>query len=388
MPDFSNLLILMVVVWTAGKIFRYFKLPVVFGELLGGLIVGPALLGIVNPESETLKILAELGVFFLMLHAGLETDHKQLFKTSKQSFLIALSGMAVPFFGGYYVSTLFGQNLITSLFIGMGLSISAIPVAVRLLRDCGLNGTRLANLALGAAVIDDIMAIIIFSVIISLAETGSIALIPLAWLVIKILLFFGIVIIGGVKVSPYLNKVIYFGNKAFTLTLIIALVMGLIAEYIGLHIIVGAFLAGLFVREEVIDKHAFKKIEDRIYGLSYSFLGPIFFASVAFNIDFTAVTTVPLFFVVIIITAMAGKIIGGGGMAYLLKTKPMEALAIGLAMNNRCAVELIIASIGLQMGIIDQNIFSILVMMVLITTLTSILLMTPVANAIKRSRQI
>lgn len=358
-------------------------LPVVFGELVGGILVGPALLGIVEPNNEVIKVMAEFGIFFLMLHAGLETDHEELFKSSKKSLWVALGGMILPFIGGFYVSRWFGQTIEASLFIAMGLSISAIALAARLFKDCKIQNSETAHLTLGAAVIDDIMALILFSVVLNLAEAGSFQLIPLLILLTKVTLFFGITIIGGMKISKFMNRIIYFGNKGFTLTLIIALLMGLIAEAIGLHMIIGAFLAGLFMREEVLDKKVFEKIEDRIYGMSYGFFGPIFFASLAFHLDFTAFKTAPWFLISIILVATLGKIIGSGGAALLLKMKKAESLVIGLAMNNRGAVELIIASVGLEAGIIDSTVFSILVLMAFTTTIFSILATPPVVKRMK-----
>ncbi len=386
MVDFSSLLILMVVIWTAGKFFRIFKLPVIFGELIGGILVGPAILGLVQADSELIKIIAEFGIFFLMLHAGLETNPDQLFKSSKKSFLIALGGVLLPFAGGYWVSTLFGYPPASAFFVGMGISISAIAISARLFKDAHMLNSTVAHLSLGAAIIDDIIALILFSVAISIAQTGAVELVPLLIIIAKVIAFFTVVIYGGQKISPFMNRVIYFGNKGFTLTLIIALLMGLIAEAIGLHMIIGAFLAGLFMREEVIDNRVFDKIEDRVYGLSYGFFGPIFFASLAFHLDLTSFKTAPLFLAAILIIAILGKIIGCGGVARLLKVKPLESLAIGLAMNNRGAVELIVASIGLQMGIIDKTIFSVLIAMAFFTTVFSIITMHPVSKRIRDSK--
>jgi len=374
----------MIVIWTAGRIFQYIKLPVVFGELLGGLLVGPMVLGLVNPDSEAIKVIAELGIFFLMLHTGLETDPDELLKSSKKALFIALGGALLPFLGGYYVAILFGQTTISALFIGIGLSLSAIALATRLFKDFGILNTKVAHLTLGAAVINDILGLILFSIVLNLSEKGVVEFIPLIIMLGKIILFFGITIYGGSKLAPLMNRIIYFGNKGFTLTLIIALLMGLIAEAIGLHVIIGAFLAGLFIREEVIDKRVFNKIEDRVYGLSYGFFGPIFFASLAFHIDLTSFTTAPFFLMAILGVAIGGKIIGSGTIAYLLKIKPLESLAIGLSMNNRGAVELIIASIGLSKGIIDKNIFSILVIMAFSTTVFSMLTMMPIAKRLKQ----
>lgn len=383
---FSDLLILMVVIWTAGKVFRALKLPVVFGELLGGIIVGPLLLNIIDPGSDVIRILAELGIFFLMLHTGLETNPDDLLKSSKKSFFIALGGVILPMLGGYYVSRAFGMSVETAFFIGMGISISSIAITARIFKDCRLLKTSMAHVTLGAAVGDDIMALVLFSVALNLAETGSIELIPLLILVAKILAFFAIVILGGMKISPYLNRWIKFKNKGFTLTLIIALTMGWIAESIGLHMVIGAFLAGLFIREEVIDEITFKKIEDRVYGLSYGFFGPIFFASLAFHLDFTAFKTAPVFFLAIVAVAILGKLIGSGLPAKWLKMGNVESLIVGLSMNNRGAVELIIASIGLQQGIIDANVFSILVMMAFITTIISIVTVPMAAKRLPAHR--
>lgn len=370
MEDFRTILVLMVVVWVMGKLFRAIKLPVIFGELVGGIIVGPLLLGLINPDSHTIILLAELGVFFLMLHSGLETDPKELLKSSKKSIPIAIMGILLPFFGGYFVSMAFGRSLNESLFIAMGLSITAIAISARLFKDYKLSKTKTAHITLGAALIDDIFALMMFSVVLNIVETGSVAFMSILIMVVKVSLFFGIVIFGGFKIQKYIGK--FLESKGFTFTLIAALVLGLIAESIGLHMIIGAFLAGLFIREEVVDPKIFKKIEDRIYGLSYSFLGPIFFASLAFHLDFTAFSEAPLFLAAILIVAVLGKVIGSGGAAYLQKINLKSSLIIGLAMNNRGAVELIIASIGLNLGIIGADTFSILVLMAFVTTLFSI----------------
>ncbi|QQR83950.1 cation:proton antiporter [Candidatus Peregrinibacteria bacterium] len=280
-------------------------------------------------------------------------------------------------------SAFFGQTIEASLFIAMGLSISAIALAARLFKDCGIQNTKVAHLTLGAAVIDDILALVIFSLVLNLAETGSIELATLLFLLVKVVLFFTLVIIGGTKSAKHLNRLIYFGNKGFTVTLIIALMMGLIAEAIGLHMIMGAFMAGLFIKEEVLDQRVFEKIEDRIYGLAYGFFGPIFFASLAFSLDFTAIKTAPWFLVSIIAVAIAGKVIGAGGTARMIGFKSIESWVIGLAMNNRGAVELIIASIGLEKGIIDETVFSILVLMAFGTTLFSVVSTPPLAKRMK-----
>ena len=190
--------------------------------------------------------------------------------------------------------------------------------------------------------------------------------------------FFAAVIWLGLKTTEYWRKV--FTRKCFTFALIVALTLGLVAERIGLHAIIGAFLAGLFIREEIVARKVFHKIEDRIYGLSYSFLEPIFFASLAFHLDFTSVKNAPWLLVVVLVAAILGKILGAGGAALAQGVPFTKSVLRGFAMNSRGDVELIIASVGLKEGIIDENVFSVLVIMAFTTTLVSIFAMKPLAQ--------
>jgi Kef-type K+ transport system membrane component KefB len=163
----------------------------------------------------------------------------------------------------------------------------------------------------------------------------------------------------------------FMKKKGFTFSLIVALILGLLAEAIGLHMIIGAFLAGLFIREEILDEETFNKIEDRVYGLSYSFLGPIFFTSLAFHLDFSAIQSYSLLGILVFL-ALAGKFLGASGTARLQGFSIKDALMIGLCMNSRGAVDLIIASVGFEKGVIDQSLFSALVAVPFITTAIAI----------------
>jgi Kef-type K+ transport system membrane component KefB len=380
MSGFHNLLILMVVIWTAGMLFRKIGFPEVFGELAGGIIVGPAMLGWVDGDSEVIKILSELGIFFLMLHAGLKTEPRELKAASKGSLLVALGGIILPFILGWLAGEMFGLPLKTSLFIGLGLSISAIPLGVRLIKDCGLEGTRLANVTIGAAIIDDIAALIGFSVLVGFLEHGAFDPAHLLIVIAKVVAFFAALMFVGIKSGPYLKKIYVPGNRSFTITLIAALAIGLAAEAIGLHMIIGAFFAGLFIRGEVIEKKVFDKIEDRYFAMSYGLFGPIFFASLAFHLDLNVLWTAPALLAAVTAAGIVGKVIGCGGAGLLTGLHKREALFTGLAMNSRGSVELVVASVALQMGAIDATVFSVLVLMAFLTTVFSILTATPVAR--------
>lgn len=383
----EQLLILMVVVWTAGRLFQSAGLPLLFGEILAGIIVGPAMLDLVHPDEEVIRVIAELGIFFLMLHTGLKTDHRELFAASRTGIIVALGGMALSFIGGYLVCIAFGMNEMMSAFMGLGLSVSAIPLIARLFNDFGIDKTRAAHVTMGAAVFNDILALILFSLLLSAGRGDSMTWQDITILLLKVSVFFAVVITIGLASAPYLQKFFAKGKKAFTLTLIVALVFGVFAEWIGLHSIIGAFLAGVFMQEELIDRETFDKIEDRFYGLAYSFFGPVFFASLAFHLDFAALVHFPALTISIIAVAIVGKLVGSGAVA-LTMLKPVEAAVVGIAMNNRGAVELIIAAIGLEAGIIDTTAFSILVTMTFVTTMISTIGLQPFAKKLRAQEEL
>ncbi len=379
----QQLFILMVFVWTVGRLFQAAGLPLVFGEVLAGMLVGPALLNLVHPENEVIVVAAELGIFFLMLHTGLKTDHRELMKASGTSLAVAIAGMALTFALSAGAAYALGVDSLPAAFIGLVSSISAIALMARIFKDARIEDTRVAHVSLGAAVANDILGLIGFSMLLALARDGEMSWLALLLLLAKTTAFFAIVIAVGLASAPYLKKFFVRGKKAFTLTLVVALLFGTIAEWMGLHAIIGAFLAGLFMQEELIDTDTFNKIEDRFYGLAYSFFGPIFFAALAFHLDVTSILDAPLLLAGITLAGIVGKVVGSGGIALLFSMKPIESLGVGLAMNSRGAVELIIASVGLEAGIIDQTVFSILVTMAFATTIVSVIGFVPLSKRLR-----
>jgi Kef-type K+ transport system membrane component KefB len=364
-----NLLMVMVIVWTTGVLFRMMKQPPVIGELLAGFIFGPPVLGIIKPD-ETLHVLSELGIFFLMFYAGLETNPFELKRMTRPSFFVAVGGFIFPFLSGYAVCDFLGLSHLQAMFIGMALSITAIAVNARVLTDMELTKYRVAPVIIGASIIDDILSLALFTIIIDLAGGGSLIGINLIIQMLKVGAFFGISLLIGMLLYPKFSK--YFSSreaKGFTFALIMALLFGVLAEMAGLHIILGAYMAGLFVREGIVSRELFQKINDRFVSITYGFLGPIFFVSLSFHIDFNILITQPFMLLVLFIAAVIGKWAGSGAGALIGRMHKGEAMVIGAAMNGRGAVELIIASIGLKMGIINDTIFSILIVIAFLTTL-------------------
>jgi Kef-type K+ transport system membrane component KefB len=380
----ADLLILLLFVWMGRKLFQRFGLPPLFGEVFAGVLAGPLILGMVE-ETEAIKTLAELGIFLLMFHSGLESEPKDLFKASKNAIFIAMGGVVLSVLGGFGVAYLFGYAPETALFIGMSLSITAVAISARLFKDTKLTQTRVAHTVMTAAVMTEVLVLIFLSIFLDINETGVFDIKLVLLNLLKFAAYFGVVFYVGHHYFKHLYKVVYKGNKGFTFSIILALTLAVTAELIGLHFIIGAFLAGLFLHQEIFDKEVFDKIEDRTFGLSYSFLAPVFFASLAFHLDFAVLGTLPVFFFFILLVAIIAKVLGSGLPAYWFGMSKVESLGVGLAMNSRGAVELIIASIGLQAGVIDTEIFSILVLVSFGTTLISIISLKPLAAKIRES---
>lgn len=253
----------------------------------------------------------------------------------------------------------------------MGLSITAIAVNARVMHDMCITENRVCPVIIGASIIDDVMSLAFFTAIIHVAtHSGEFSLIIFAVIAAKVLVFFAVTICVGIFIYPKIGG--YFSGreaKGFTFALIMAFLFGAMAEAAGLHIIIGAYLAGLFVREGVVNKELFNKISDRFVSITYGFIGPIFFVSLSFHVTFDIFRTDFMLVMILLAAAIAGKFIGGAAGAAAAGMNRQEAAIVGMALNGRGAVELVIASIGLQLGIINNSIFSILVLIAFVTTM-------------------
>jgi Kef-type K+ transport system membrane component KefB len=356
-------------------------LPVVLGELLAGIILGPPLLGIIS-TSEPIELLAEFGIFFLMFYAGLEMDPKEAVEHLWPSTAVAIGGFVLPFVFGYLVCMMFGGTSFQSLFVGMGISVTAIAVQSRILHDMHIHNTSIGHIIIGAAIINDILALISLSILLELAESGSIQVVTVVLIVFKVAVFFGFTILIGQFVIPrFIRKLDDREGKAFTFALVCALAMAYLAELAGLHLIIGAFLAGQFVRKEIMDIDIYQKISDRFYGISYGFMAPIFFVSLSFHLHIHWEWSFIFFTITITLIAIMGKILGCGFGAYLYRKSFWESTIIGSGMNGRGAVEMVIAAVVIELSdkliashaitepLLTQDQFSALICMAFITTL-------------------
>ena len=375
-----SLILILAVAWILGACFARFGLPVILGELLAGLILGPSLLGIIT-TSESLELMAEFGIFFLMFYAGMEMDPKELLEHIWPSLAVATGGFVVPFLLGFLVAKGFGGTVNQSLFVGMGLSISSLAVQARVLHDMRLHRSTVGHIIIGAAIADDILALVSLSILLGLAENGTLQLFGIVWVIAKVVAFFAVTILVSHYIIPYFTRRLSDREgKGFTFALLSALVMAFLAELAGLHLVIGAFVAGQFVRKEIMDHEVYAKISDRFYGLSYGFLAPIFFVTLSFHLTFTWEWSFITLTVAIIVIAIVGKVVGCGAGALLSGHSFWESAVIGCGMNGRGAVELIVAGVviklsgellerqAIQEPLLTGDQFSALILMAFITT--------------------
>lgn len=376
-----SLLLILVGAWFFGSIFRHFGLPFVLGQLTAGVLIGPPVLGIVTP-SPGIELLAELGIFFVMFHTGMEMDPKELLEHIRPSMSVALGGFILPFVLGYFVTQAFGGTIYQSLFVGMGISITAIAVQSVILNSLQISSTYIGHIIIGAAIADDILSLIGLSILLSLAKTGTIQIAELLMVLLKVGGFFALTILIGHFVMPALTRNLHDRDgHAFTFAMGAALTMAYLAELAGLHLIIGAFLAGQFVRKEVMNAKIFDKLQDRMYGISYGFLVPVFFASLSFHLHFTWSPAFISFAVILTVIAILGKL-AGCGLVYSLGGKSLwESALVGFGMNGRGAVEMVVASVVMKLSeeltaggtitepLLTQNQFSALIFMAFVTTL-------------------
>jgi len=370
-----NLLLVLLAAWLAGNLAERLRYPSVLGELLAGIVLGPPLLGLLH-GSEALAVLAELGVLLMMLYIGMEIDPRELGEASWAGFLAAIGGFIAPFVLAYFVVVWFGGTSLAGLFVGIAAGITSLATKSRILVDLHLLDTRVAHVLMAGALISDTLALIAFAAIMGVVEVGTLDPASVGLVALKAATFFAVTAAIGYKVFPWigtrLTKAGLTGRTFhFTLVLIIAVSFGELAELAGLHSILGAFIAGLFLRDDVLGRTLARDLMEAVREASIGFLAPVFFVTAGFAVSFRVFTGADLgLFLAIMAVAIVGKIVGT--TLFYLPTGHgwREGVTVGMGMNGRGAVEIIVAGIGLERGLISQEIFSILVFMAIFTTAT------------------
>ncbi len=356
-----DLLILLSGVWLVAVTLRPLGLPTIMGELIVGVLVGPAVFGLIEP-SEAITLLADIGIFFLMFHAGVETQPREFFDALKRSLGVAVVGAIVPFAVSFGVATAFGLDPVGAVFVGLTMTATAVVVTLKTLKDLGLADTRLARVIVASCVIDDLLTLVVFGLVAGVLAGGSFEPMDVAVTLTKVAVFFGMAVLIGRFVYPRLTLPFRSeGGKGFTFVLLVAIAAGLVAEAIGLHMILGAYLAGLFFEEKVAHPNLVRVVADRSYGIAYSFLGPIFFMSLGFSITFDISPSGVAFVVFLTTAVIVGQVVSAGGMARRIGLSAREALTVGVGMCGRAELAFILAALALAQGAIDSSIFSVLI---------------------------
>ena len=386
LPFFTNLLILLVFARLFGEIFERFKQPAMIGEIIAGIILGPSLLNIIH-RTEDIKVISELGVFLLVIIAGLEINIDDIIKSSRgKNFIISILAFFFPIICGFLVGHFFGEEIMTSVFIGLCVAITALPVSIRILMDLGKINSEVGQKIISVAIFDDVLALTILSVLLDIKGTDmttGVILKVAFFSLLKLLAFIFILIFFYVflkKVSQKENYIENYINKflsilkgrepLFALFFAFILLFSTLTETLGFHFIVGAFIASMFISKSIIGEKNLKTIESTTNSLAMGFLAPIFFAGIGLEFNFSSIQNIGLLAMVIIIS-YGSKILGGyaGGKFAGLSNK--TALTLGIGLNARGIMELVIANIAYKAGLISDEIFSILVIMGVLTTLTT-----------------
>ena len=361
------------------ELFLRLKLPIVLGELLAGIIVGPFALGaffIVDGRqvlhiNDEIKILGEIGAIVILFMAGLEMTPKEFLKGGKNSFIVGTAGVVIPFFAGFIVFELFGFDALQSMLIATALTATSIAISIQVLSEFGKIKSPEARLIIGAAVVDDILAIAVLSVVSSVAigEGGveSLEISDIVFTILKVLAFFGIMLIVAVIVIPKVVTPRLWKAKGSVEGIATASFFGAaaIAGIIGLSPIVGAFAVGMALSTSKV----FEKIENYIGKIGLIF-APLFFAIIGAQVDLRAVSWEILGLSgIVIVIAVTTKLFGCGLPAmYLLKNKA-QGMRVGIGMISRGEVGLIVAGVGVSSGILTSNVYSTIVIMVAVTTI-------------------
>ena len=392
-----DLAIILLCTKALGLATRKVQMPQVVGALLAGVLLGPAMLGILT-ETSFIHNVAEIGVIVLMFCAGLETDIQELKASGKASFVIALIGVIVPLIGGYATAMFFNRpGVITSdascnvflqnIFIGVILTATSVSITVETLKELGKLKTKSGNAILGAAIIDDVLGIIALTLVTSMADES----VKISVVLLKIVAFFAFAGVIGLIFYKIFKKWTDQAEKGLRRHAIMAFVFCLLMAYVaekffGVADITGAFIAGLIISNTSKSDFVLKKFDT----MSYMLLSPVFFASIGLKVKLPQMSvSIIMFAVALTVVAVLTKIVGCGLGAKICGYKNYQAKRIGVGMISRGEVALIVASKGSALGLMSSSILGPVIVVVVITTvITPILLKVVFAPGTGPSTQV
>lgn len=348
------------------ELFERLRQPAVAGEIVAGILIGPSLLNWAAP-TEITSILAEIGVIFLLFNVGLEIKPAAIFKVGKSAAMVAVLGVVLPFVAGWLLMAVWGSSTVESLFVGTALVATSVGITARVLSAMGLLDAPTARIILGAAVIDDILGLLVLAVVSSMAasEINYVAILTTAALAIGFTVFMAFVAVPVVnRVAPSADR-LRSGHGMFILGLVLCLGLSVAAAFIGVAAIIGSFLAGMAMAEASEDH---PKMHRQINGVT-EFLVPFFLVNIGMQLrlDVFRSPAVIVLCVLVTLVAVATKLFGCGLGAINLGIK--RASQVGMGMVPRGEVGIIVAQIGLSLAVIGPELYGVVLFMAVATTL-------------------
>jgi len=395
------ILLLLVVSRIAAELSERAGQPAMIGEIAAGLVLGPSLLNLVRPSPE-LTAIADIGLLLLMLLAGMEIGIAQLFEAFKgRNAWISVTGFLLPLLLGIGAGVLLGLDSHRTVFLGLCIAITALPVSIRILMDLGRLHSTVGQHIIGAAIANDVLALLVLGVIVN-ANTGTaawrdvVALVSMS--VLKVVVFMIAVLLAARLIHRAAASVPEFHTRTdtfvgrlrvkeplFAVTLLFVVVFAALADALGLHFIVGAFFGSVLLSRELLGSENFEEVRKTASGITMGFLAPLFFATIGLEFDAFSLTGVWLP-VVVLTVAFAGKILAGRLGGWLAGMGPAESWALGIGLNGRGIMELVVAKIGLSSGFIGTPLFTVLVLMGVTTTIITPVLLKRAFQAVDRER--
>ena len=363
-----------------GELFSRIKLPIVLGELLAGMIIGPFALGafLLHPETgesilkigPELRTLGEIGAIVILFMAGLEMTPKEFLRGGKASFTVGTLGVVVPFFAGLLVFQAFGYDALQAMMIATALTATSIAISIQVLKEFNKIKSPEARLIIAAAVVDDILAIAVLSVVTSLGSAeaiDNIDLLDVTFTILKVLGFFAAILIAAIFILPKVITPRIWKAQGSVEGIATASFFGAaaIAGTLGLSPIVGAFAVGMALSATKV----FEKIENFISRIGLIF-APLFFAIIGAQVDFRTVNLdVLMLSAVVIAIAISTKLLGCGLPSILFLKNKTAGMRVGIGMISRGEVGLIVAGVGLSSGVLTGDVYTTIVLMVAVTTI-------------------
>ncbi len=377
-----QLSILLVAAIAGGLLIKRFGYPVALGELLVGIILGPSVFNVITDQA-TVSVFAELGAIILLFYIGLETEMGELKKQLLPSLSVGVLGALVPLVLCYYTALAFGVSGDEALFIGVVFTATSIGITVRLLKDMGKLNNPIGLTVLGAGIVDDVVAVILLSVVLSILSGGANA-VDIASVIVKAIAFWAVIVLLGSKViGKVLDKLRCDDEYIILFLLAFCFLSAYISAAIGLSAIVGAFAAGL----PLTRRHPRVRMVLRETKSLYMFFVPIFFISIGTLINLSVFGEAAFLGLIITAVAFIGKILGSYLAARANKFSTKDAFKIGISMTPRGEMGLIVASLGLTSGLISSNIYSVAVMAVILTTFIAMPILKMVLTDKKEGKQ-